>query len=281
MNPMAYKNKNRHQTQNGSAKDLLIFVLFVIVLAETFLLIRIYGPRFIKETLPPTKTSLNQIAIIIDDNGYNIDECRILSTIKYPIAVSILPHLPQTKSVATCAQRLNKEVMLHLPLEPYQNEQKYPDDYIIKTNMPERMVLKKFKSALASVPYAVGVNNHMGSKATENLPLMTTLFKQMEKLHLFFIDSRVTAKSICPGLAKKTRIPFAERDIFLDNESDRSYIENQFRLLADRARQNGHAIGIGHARALTWQVTAEQLDRLSQEGFEIVTVKQILDDLKK
>lgn len=274
---MTEQRNIRRKPQQGSAKDLLITVLFLLVCLETLLLARIYAPLFFRDVLKPTKPPLAKIAVIIDDNGYNAEDCRSLENLPYPVTISVLPHLAHTQEITACARRLNKEIMLHLPLEPYHNEQKYPDDYIIKTTMPERKVIEQFQADLKSVPYASGVNNHMGSKATENIPLMSVLFTQMKKQNLFFIDSRVTAKSICPYLAKKMDMPFAQRDIFLDNENDREYIEGQFRLLAQRARKNGYAIGIGHARPLTWQITAEQLGRLSAEGFAIVTVKEIVD----
>ena len=166
--------------------------------------------------------------------------------------------------------------MLHLPMEAHHNDDPYPENYIISSKMNVNQVARRVNDALASVPFAEGVNNHMGSKATENKQLMSLIFSEIKNKNLFFVDSRVTLKTICGPLARQTQIPFAERDVFLDNQHDRVQIEYQFTQLAAEARRQGYAIGIGHARSLTWTIVREQLKKLSDEGFEIVPVKALV-----
>ena len=234
-----------------------------------------------KHDSPPThglsNTSVFRIAIIIDDSGYSEHDCQFLSSIETPVTVAILPNLEHSSEIAQCAHQNHKEVMLHLPLEPHQDPAQYPQGYIIKTSMDKERVIMNLGRFLKSVPFTVGVNNHMGSKATEDKRLMTIIFKELNKRHLFFVDSRVTNKSICPKLAYKLNLPFTQRDVFLDNENRRDYIEKQFAQLARLARKNGYAVGIGHARALTWQIVREQSELLAQEGFRLVTVQEIIN----
>ena len=284
------KKPSRRKRSKISFQGLFIGLLFSIILIETFLLVRIhfnkqtpFGPPRKEVSVPKKppkreKTSLGKIAIIIDDSGYSAKDCGYLADIKYPLTVAILPDLKYSKQVARCAHSQRKDVMLHLPLEPHVNREKYPEDYIIKTNMPAALVVKKFTASLASVPYTIGFNNHMGSKATENARFMSILFGEANKNDLFFIDSRVTSKTICREIAEKKKVAFAERDVFLDNKNERQYIENQFHLLVQKAKKQGFAIGIGHARKLTWKIVREQTEKLAKEGFEIVTVQTIVDD---
>ena len=220
--------------------------------------------------------SRGKIAIIIDDSGYNIHDCDHLQAIQTPVTISILPDLEHSTDIAKCAHSFGKEVMLHLPLEPHENSDEYPKNYIINTDMPKGLVFDRLEQSLRSVPYADGINNHMGSKATENKRLMSIIFAELENRKLFFVDSRVTAKTVCPDLARQTGLPFAQRDVFLDNVNQRLEIEQQFAELARVAEKHGVAIGIGHARTLTWDIIKEQTEKLTQDGFEIVTVKSIL-----
>ncbi len=277
--PMPGKRKTQMMRQNEKIKDLLIVFLGIIVLVESLLLARIYFPLFRHKPKIPKQTSLAKIAIIIDDNGYSTKDCEALSQIDDPITISVLPHLRYSREVAVCAHDHHKEVMLHLPLEPHRNRDKYPNNYLITTSMPDSLVIQKFNEAIQSVPFAKGLNNHMGSKATEDVELMSVIFTQMKRNNLYFVDSRVTRKTICPYLARKRNLPFAERDVFLDNENDRAYIEQQFLKLKQQAVKNGYAIGIGHARPLTWQIIKEQTEHLSALGYEFVTVKSIIDSL--
>ena len=166
--------------------------------------------------------------------------------------------------------------MLHLPLEPHLYHETYPKDYILTTDMDERTIEGVINKAMANIPHIVGVNNHMGSKATEDREFMKKLLVVLNRKGLFFVDSRATKDTISKEMARRVKIPFGERDVFLDNREDRSYIEGQFALLAKEAKEKGSAIGIGHDRSLTLKIIAEQTKRLQKDGFEFVTVQQLL-----
>ncbi|MFA5261089.1 MAG: divergent polysaccharide deacetylase family protein [Candidatus Omnitrophota bacterium] len=276
---MPQRHRSKKSGSPDTIKNVVIAILFSIVIFETILLARVYVPGFRPKIRIPERTSLGKVAIIIDDNGYNMTDCNAISQINAPITVSVLPHLKYSQEIAHCAHNQGKEVMLHLPLEPHQNNDTYPGNYIITTVMPPSLVIQKFNEALASVPHAKGINNHMGSKATEDTALMSILFTQMKINNLYFVDSRVTRKTICPLLASQRHLPFAERDVFLDNKNDRTYIEQQFRELRQTAVKHGYAIGICHARALTWDILKEQIDLMTSIGYEIVPVKSIINSL--
>ncbi len=216
------------------------------------------------------------IAIIIDDWGYNNQHCRTLQQIPIPLDIAILPNLPYSKTMAKCAYEAGKEVMLHLPLEPHHLKDKYPKGYIITTTMSGPTVQKTFQKAIHSFPHVIGINNHMGSKATEDTTLMRLLFRLIQEKGLFFIDSRASKKTVCPQVAQEIGIPFAQRDIFLDNVNTPEYIRSQLHLLVKKSAEKGFAIGIGHERPLTLQVIFEETPKLEKEGFLFVTVSKLI-----
>jgi len=228
----------------------------------------------------PARSSRGKIAVIVDDSGYNNRDCHYLKEIPYPVTVSILPDLTYSREIAQCAHDAQKEVMLHLPLESYESHEEYPKNYIITIDMPKGLIIDRLEESLRSVPYASGLNNHMGSKATENQRMMKILFTQLQGKNLFFVDSKVTSKSVAPKFARRAKLPFAERDVFLDNVNERSAIEAQFQELAQIAERHGSAIAIGHARTLTWEIIKEQAEKLTREGFEFVPVKTIINENK-
>ena len=222
------------------------------------------------------KTSVGRIAIVLDDWGYHLESCQAIEAIAQPIAVAVMPGLAYSKAIAQCAHDHHKVVMLHLPLEPHQYLEHYPFNYTITTSMRQPRVERLLEKNLNDVPFVEGVNNHMGSKATEDRRLMSIIFARLKERKLFFLDSMVTNKSICRGLAREMHIRFTQRDVFLDNKNERSYIENQFAELAKLARRKGYAVAIGHDRPLTLQIVKEQLEELQKEGFQIVSVEEFL-----
>lgn len=264
-------------------KNIIIAVLSLSLAVETFFILHQKTRESKGTAAPPAvtvkkaakKPLVGRIALIIDDCGYSSEPCDFLNHMTRPITFSILPELDYSAEVARCARDKGKDVMLHLPMEPYSYSEKYPENYIIKTSMTKTSIENTILKALENVPFAVGVNNHMGSKATENKRVMRTVFSALQKHNLFFVDSLVTSRSICKTLAKEMHLPFAERDIFLDNKNERAYIEGQLQKAVQKARSAGRAVAIGHARNLTLQVIAEQIPTLEKQGIQFVFIKDL------
>jgi polysaccharide deacetylase 2 family uncharacterized protein YibQ len=217
-----------------------------------------------------------RIAFVLDDWGYRMSNCHYLKEIKAPLAISVLPDLRHSTDIMKCASIYDKDIMLHLPLEPYHTADRYPDYYLITTTMPQAKVESLIDDTFKKMPLIVGVNNHMGSKATEDKALMKIVFKKIKKKGLFFIDSMTAHHSVCSALANEMNLPFAKRDVFLDNVNTREAIEKQMIDLAEKAKRQGYAIAIGHDRQLTMQVLKDDIPILEKQGFEIVHVKDLL-----
>jgi hypothetical protein len=126
------------------------------------------------------------------------------------------------------------------------------------------------------MPGVVGVNNHIGSKGTEDPVLMTTVLTEIKRRGLFFVDSLTSEQSVCSSVAKKLKMRIAVRDVFLDNRNERPSIERQFMIAERLAMKNGYALIIGHDRALTLQIIKEQVDKLTKEGVEFIPVKEYI-----
>ncbi|MFA5060265.1 MAG: divergent polysaccharide deacetylase family protein [Candidatus Omnitrophota bacterium] len=273
-------------SRGPNIKDVIIGVLLFVIALQGFLLFSTQKKKAPHKKRPaitkplaakpkPQKT-IGNIVIIIDDWGYSIDRCSHLRKIKSPVTVSILPNLEYSTEIAACAHHNGKEVMLHLPMEPHKFFEQYPKGYLISSNMSKAQVESIISRALDNVPYVSGVNNHMGSRITESKRIMPIVFDALKKKNLFFVDSFVTAKSVCAKIAAEMKMPFAQRNIFLDNENKREYIEGQFAQLAQEAREKGSAIAIGHDRELSLEIIAEQTELLEKQGFKFITVAEYL-----
>lgn len=229
-----------------------------------------------KKVVSTTKPSLGRMAIVIDDWGYTARNCHFMEEIDAPFAVAILPNLPFTTEIARCAQDNDKLVMLHLPMEPEHTPDEYPKDYLLKTSMGDAKIRTLLSKTFDRMPWIQGVNNHMGSKATADQRLMRVVLEELKNRDLFFLDSLVTSNTVSAKIALEKDVPYAKRDIFLDNENKRSSIENMFQEAADLAKKNGSVVLIGHDRPLTMQIIKEQTAMLQEQGFEFVNVTEML-----
>lgn len=231
--------------------------------------------------LPAPTVSLPRVAIIIDDFGYSLSpHVKELLELDHPITVAILPKRHYTTEIGILAELAEKEVILHLPMEPhgYPGKGKDPGPGAIFCNLSQEEIRKRVREYLEGLPQAVGLNNHMGSKATENRQVMSTVLDKAKRRGLYFVDSLTSSRSVAFKLAREKGIRSASRDIFLDNKDDPVYISNQFDKLILKAKEEGRAIGIGHVYfKSTLEVLKERLPQLKEEGVELVFASEIVE----
>jgi polysaccharide deacetylase 2 family uncharacterized protein YibQ len=287
-------------------KNFVIFVLSVIILIQSvFLAYFIYrrapAPKVSRAAVAPVRPKeaapkkevkptvvakpviaprpavvLGRIALVIDDWGYNLKNRDFITDNDFHVTLAILPFKEHSTHVAQLAYHKNKDVMIHMPMEPHNKENYGLEENTILTSMDNKSVARLLDGAFAVVPYAKGVNNHMGSRATEDTRIMKVVMEYLKARDLFFLDSLVTSRSVCSGLAKKLHLDFAQRDVFIDNEIDAVYIRSQILKLAQRAKQMGIAVGIGHDRPLTIEVLKEMIPELEAEGYRFVNLSEII-----
>jgi uncharacterized protein len=226
-----------------------------------------------KKVLPPKDGP--KLAIVIDDIGYNKRYADELFSIDEPVTLAILPQLAYSHFFADEGKKRGYETILHLPLEPMDSKDE-PGAGEITVDMSDSQVLVMLDTNLRSVPGVVGVNNHMGSKATRDPELMSVVAKELGNRNLFFLDSMTHPKSVAHRVSTERGVPTLKRDIFLDNEDDFDSVLKQIDAAARIAKSSGQAIAIGHIRHNTLQAIKKALPRLERDGVHLVTLKELL-----
>lgn len=253
------------------AYKIATLILSIVVIIESAFLVYLWMR---KPKAPKVPIIKGKIAIVIDDWGYNLNNFYILEEIKSPLTVSVLPNLAYSRSAAQALHKHGAQVILHLPLEPH--EKFRLEKNTILTSMDEETIRNIVRQDLDALYYVRGVSNHMGSRATEDPRTMGIIFSELKKKNLFFLDSLVSPRTVCFSLAKKMQIPFARRDIFLDNKEEAGYIRGQIQKLKIRARVYGQAVGIGHDQKTTLEVLREAMPELEKEGYKFVFISELV-----
>lgn len=191
------------------------------------------------------------VAVVIDDMGQSVQTAwELLQIMGTDLTWAILPYGPDTSDVVALAAANNLEYLLHVPMEPKRYPQIDPGPGSIMVDMPPEQVRAVLINDLEQVPGAVGVNNHMGSRFTEDVQGMRIVLQEITSRRLFFMDSLTSPKSKIEEIARDLHTPVAFRDIFLDNKQDVNEILGQLRKAEETACRSGYAVVIGHPLSL-------------------------------
>ena len=217
------------------------------------------------------------IALIIDDFGPTGSARLAPEFLELPfeVTLSVIPGNPKSASVCRLTRDAKRELFIHLPMEPATPTAMGERDMLMVGMNPERLqsCLDRIKSEL---PTAVGVNNHMGSKATADTALMQILAIELQQRGLLFVDSRTGYNSVAYAIMRAKGVPSLWRDVFLDNERDTVQIAQRLAELASVARQRGWALGIGHVHRETLEILQREVPGLIKSGIRIVSAGKLV-----
>jgi polysaccharide deacetylase 2 family uncharacterized protein YibQ len=272
---MARRRFFKFKLTQKQKRRLMTFLVLGLFVGGGFLLFKHHPlPRTFKFPTAHRRNGHPKITFVIDDVG-NHNRCNAqLKSLGDKVTYAILPLLPYSQYYGNLSRQTGAEVILHLPLDTVLD--KIPGRGLIVGTMSQEDILDILARDLDSVPNYVGVNNHMGSRGTADRKMMTIILKELKRRGLFFLDSYTTPESVVPSVGREIGIPILARGVFLDNEDSKPEIRAQLNQLRTIAREKGNAIAIGHYRAKTLEVLAKEIPQFEKEGFEIITLKEML-----
>jgi polysaccharide deacetylase 2 family uncharacterized protein YibQ len=218
-----------------------------------------------------------RLAIIIDDIGYADLISDQLRELGIPLTAAIIPAAPYARSEAQKIHEYGLEEIIHLPMQPKDPANHHPRDQFVLIDSSAGEIMALLQNAQAVVPYARGLNNHMGSLLTSNPEAMRRVLELVKRAGLFFVDSKTTSMTVAHALARELKIKTVRRDVFLDDEQTYEYSSGQIRRLVELARQNGRALAIGHPFPSTLAALRAAVPWLKQQKVEIVFASALLE----
>ena len=224
----------------------------------------------------PQRSPRPKVGIIIDDLGYDSALANAFIGLDIPLTLSVLPFTPNSRAITQRARQAGRETMLHLPMEPINYPSVNPGDGVLLLSMDKETILEVLNDDLRQTPFIVGVNNHMGSRFTENEEKITIVLEELKKRNLYFVDSRTTSGTVAFRTAQKMAMKAAKRDIFLDNDLSEHALKIQMERLLSLARHKGQAIGIGHPHQETLHLLREYQSNFAHET-EVVPISKLVN----
>lgn len=215
-----------------------------------------------------------KLAIVIDDFGYRPQTENQVIALPAPVSVAVLPNAPHASEMAIKAHNQGHEVLLHLPMAPISKQPLEKDT--LRPEMSSTEIDRIIRDAIDKVPYAVGINNHMGSAMTSSLSGMQKVMQALESYRLYFLDSVTIGSTQASRAAAGTGVKVIKRNVFLDDTQNESDIRYQLNRAIALARRNGSAIAIGHPHPATVKVLQQMIPALPAD-ITLVRPSDLLD----
>ena len=230
----------------------------------------------------PWDEAEGHLAIVIDDVGRELHLLDKLHALRFRISFAVLPGSVYAAGAQLRLRedrRRYREILLHMPMQPLDGAQMLEGDeasetFLLATDDPATL-RAKLEAALARVPSATGINNHMGSALTTDRAAMDAVMAVLRDRGLYFIDSRTSADSHASLAAAEAGVRSAAREVFLDNEVSEAAIDAQLQRAANLSRDHP-VIAIGHPSVELHAVLERRLPELHAAGIGIYPVSRLL-----
>ncbi len=224
----------------------------------------------------PRETA-GQLYFVIDDAGYSLDQLEPFLDFPGALTIAVLPQLAYSTPAALSAIAAGKEVILHQPMEAESGKDPGPGAIYVGDS-PEQ-IREVLAINLATVPGAIGMNNHMGSRATSDRATMEAVLLDAAERNMYFLDSRTAVSTVVAETARSLGLSILERNVFLDNDPDRDSIDAAIREGMAIASRRGHAVMIGHVMVTELAEALHDLyPEMLDEGYELLPLSQLLSN---
>lgn len=221
-----------------------------------------------------TPAGSGRLAIVIDDLGESVHAARKLIALSYPVTFAIWPRASHTHEVAQIGTQGGEEIIVHQPMEPEGYPEVRPGPGTVFVQMTPDQIRTIISENLKQVPEAIGINNHMGSRFTQNRTAVRAALKELQEHNLFVLDSWTISKSTLYEEARNAGMTAYKRSVFIDNIRDVPSIIHQLEKAERIALANGQAIAIGHPMPETLAALKEWETRRNQ-AVQMVTVHSL------
>lgn len=230
----------------------------------------------------PWDKAEGHLAIVIDDVGRELHLFDQLLALRYRLTFSVLPgsvYAPGVQLRLRGDRRRYREIMLHLPMQPSDPAKMHQgaeaSEQFLRIDDTPVQLRAKVEAALARVPAAVGVNNHMGSALTREPEAMVEVMGVLAPRGLFFLDSRTIGDTQAEAVACAAGVSTLSRDVFLDHDPSAEAIRAALDDAAQQSRERP-VVAIAHPSVAVVEVLRRRLPQLYAEGVAVYPVSRLL-----
>jgi len=226
---------------------------------------------------PDTADGKKLIAVVVTGLGLNDSgTSTAIDTLPEAVTLAFAPYGRNLGRTVASARAGGHEVLLQVPLEPFDYPESDPGPDTLLTGQAPRDNLQKLFNVMASFGGYVGLVNHMGARFTSSTADFAPIMEELGSRGLGYLDDGSSNRSVAAQLSTANRVEFARADLVLDLNPSRAAILSQLAALEARATEAGSAIAVISALPISVQTLAEWAKAAEDKGFAIVPVSALM-----
>ena len=215
-----------------------------------------------------SKDGRGKLVIIIDDIT---TKEQVLKASDLPIQVTLAFIPPKLDGERSLLGNNFRSPMIHLPLEATNKAHNTKETLMVGDSYEK--IEQRIETIRSNYPTVRYLNNHTGSRFTQDSESMDRLIRALKKHHFIFIDSRTSGATVAKIITQKYGMRYIGRNVFLDNTQTQGAILAQLKEVIALSKKNGSAIAIGHPHSATFSVLKNNQHLF--KDIDVVTIDQI------
>jgi polysaccharide deacetylase 2 family uncharacterized protein YibQ len=221
----------------------------------------------------PGKPDAPRIALIVGDLGVSAGAtAEAIAKLPGAVTLAFMPYSPEIERVVAHARDAGHEVLLQLPMEPFNYPDNDPGPQTLLTTVTPEQNLDRLYWLMSRFQGYVGVTVAMGARFTASEQSFAPILRETAKRGLIFLDDGTNPRSVAARIAGGDNLPFAKAEIVVDAVPTPVEVDHALGRLEVAARERGMAIGTASALPVSIEHIAKWAKALESRGILLVPV---------
>jgi polysaccharide deacetylase 2 family uncharacterized protein YibQ len=226
-----------------------------------------------KRAIPTGKKDWPRIALIISGLGISASgTADALAELPAPVSFALAPYGADLKDLAAQAREKKHEVLLQVPMEPFNFPDNDPGPQTLMTSLSATQNIDRLHWLMSRFEGYVGLISYMGGKFTASEEALAPVLREASTRGLIYVDDGTSPRSVAGQIAGAQNLPFVKADIVVDTVPTPTEIDQALARLELIARERGRAIGLATALPATVKRIAAWAKAVEARGFVLVPI---------
>ncbi len=222
-----------------------------------------------------------KIAIVVTGLGLSAKAtAAALDALPAGVTLAFAPYADDVQNWAAQARSKGHEVLLEVPMEPYDFPDSDPGPHTLRVAAGEDSNTARLVWSLSRFTGYAGVTNLLGERFLADPDALAPVLTYLTRRGLLFFDGSSSEHSVAPDVARQVGATYLHSTVTIDAIESAMEIDARLSDIEAHARSEGAAAGTGFAYPVTINRVANWARTLPERGFVLVPASAIVGAAK-